>query len=202
MCTAEDQCVNFFILQFLKVSGHDLRSYRIMKPSFLDQRNKQRTCLAYHCDLRIKLFKIRLMNTASDSSKRSDHADSLIACLLCSNLGSCFDHSKYRDIQFILHCIQGKCTCRVAGDHDCLDLLLLQKMNDLSGIADDCILGFTSIRNSRRIAKINDLLRWKISHDLPGYGKTAYSGIKYTDRCISVYFHKSISPVLYVLFAM
>ena len=140
------------------------------------------------------------MNTASYSSKRSDHADSLIACLLCSNLGSCFDHSKYRNIQFILHRIQGKCTCCVAGDHDCLDLLLLQKMNDLSGITNDCILGFTSIRNSRRIAKINDLLRWKISHDLPGNGKTAYSGIKYTDRCISVYFHKSISPVLYVCY--
>ena len=65
----------------------------------------------------------------------------------------------------------------------------LKKMNDLSGVADNRISGFTAVWNSGCITKINNLFRRKITHDLTCHCQATYSGIKHTDRCISIYLH-------------
>ena len=73
--------------------------------------------------------------------------------------------------------------CRIAGNHNRFDMLRHQKADDLSGVADDGVLGFASIRNPRRISKIDDPFFWHLPHDLSGYGQTADAGIENADRC-------------------
>ena len=156
MGTAQDQCVHVFIFKFLKISGCNLCSNRIVKPSFLHQRNKQGTGFADHCDLRIQFFQIRCMDAAVHSSYGADHTHSLILCFRCSNSRSGFYHSQNGNIKFIPHCLKGKSACSIAGDHDCLNLLLHKKMNDLSGIPDNIFSGLPSIGYSGCISKIYD----------------------------------------------
>ena len=156
MGTAQNQCIHIFIFNFLKVAGRDLCSDRIVKPSFFHQRNKQRTGFADHRDLRIQLFQIRCMNAAVNSSYCTDHTYSFVLCLRCSHSGSGLYNAQDRNIKFIPHCLQGKSACRIAGDHNCLDLLLHKKMNDLSGIPDNILSGLSSVGYSGCISKIYD----------------------------------------------
>ena len=129
------------------------------------------------------------MDTASYRAHRSDNAHPFISGFLGSNFGTGLDHSKDRDIQFILHRIQSKCTGCITGHHNGLHLLFLQKMNDLAGITDHRFSGFASIGNSGCVSEIYDFFRWEIAHDLPGYCQSSDTGIKHTHRCVSVYIH-------------
>ena len=98
------------------------------------------------------------MYTTSYCSYSTNNSNPFILSLGCCNLSSWFYYTNDRNIKFISYCIQCKCTCRVTGNDDCLDLLFLQKTNDLPGVPDNCLFRFTSIRHSRRITKIYDFL--------------------------------------------
>ena len=151
MGTAQNQCINIFLLQFLQISRHNFIRYRIMKPSLFHKRHKKRTCLSVHCDLWIKTLKIFRMDSGSDGPHSANNSNLLIPGLRCRNLRS-------RKIKLISHCIQSKCTGCITRDHNRLYLLFLQKADDLAGISDDSLFRFTSIRHSRRISKIYNFL--------------------------------------------
>ena len=139
MCTSEDQGIYLLILQLLQVTGCNLDRNRIMQPSFFYQRYKKRTCLPDHRNLRIQPFQVRFVDATSNRTHSTEHPDSFIFSLFCCHTGTCFNHTKHRYIKLILYSLKRKRTRGVTGDHDCLDILLSQKMNDLTGIADDGI---------------------------------------------------------------
>ena len=189
MRTAENQCIHIFIFQFLQISVCNFYGHRIMQPAFLYQRYKQWAGLTDHRNFRIQFLQISFVNSTANCADRTDHTNSFIDRLFCSNLCSCSNHTKNRYILFMLYRIKRKCTCCVTGDHNCFHLLFFQKMNDLSGVANNRISGFTAVWNSGCITKINNLFRRKITHDLTCHCQATYSGIKHTDRCISIYLH-------------
>ena len=189
MCTSKNQCVDLLILKFLQISSCNLFCDRIMIPSLFHQRYKKRTCFPDHGDLRIQLPEIGSMDTAVYRTYCANDPYSLVPGLLSSHFSTGFDHSENRDIQFILYRIQSKSTGCVTGYNNGFYFLFLQKMNDLAGITDNCLSGLTSIWNPGCISEIYDFFRWEIAHDLPGYCQSSDTGIKHTNRCVSVYIH-------------
>ena len=124
-----------------------------------------------------------------DRRLRTDDADAVIHRGLTGHPGSGLHHTNDGNIQFFLDGFQRIGTGCIAGDHDGLDLLGLKETDDLPRIAGHRLLGFASVRNSGRIAKIYNLLVGKIPHDLADHGQSANAGIKHTDGCFTPVFH-------------
>ena len=129
------------------------------------------------------------MDAAAYGTYRTDDTNTLVSGFLGCHSGTGLDHSQNRNIQLIFHLIQGKSTGRITGYNNGLHLLFLQKMNDLTGVTDNRFFGFASVWNPGCVSEIYDFFRGKIPHDFPGYGQSSDTGIKHTNRCVSVYIH-------------
>ena len=157
-----------------------------MKQPLFYQRHKQGTGLSRNLDIRPQLLDLLGVNTASDGAFRGNDADLAIPRYLHRSSGSCADHANDGNVKFFFYRCQGISACRIAGNHNRFDMLRHQKADDLSGVADDGVLGFASIRNPRRISKIDDPFFWHLPHDLSGYGQAADAGIENADRGILI----------------
>ena len=116
---------------------------------------------------------------------RPHHANLAVPCLLDSCSGSRPYHSDHRYIRLLLHRIERKGACRIAGNHDCLNILRLQEANNLPGEPDNIISGLASIGNSCRISKIHHILHRKLAHDFPRYRQPSHARVKHSyRRCI------------------
>ena len=89
--------------------------------------------------------------------------------------------------------------CQMTDDAAAIVYEEIQKTDVLTGIADNSFFGFASIWNTGCISEVYDFLGRKIPHDLAGNCKPPDTGIKYTNRSISVYFHSSISKLSFMI---
>ena len=133
MGTSQNQCINIFILQFLQITGCHFSGHRILSPAFLYQWYKQRACFANHLSLWLDLMNKIRIQSAGNGSLCGNYTDPVILCCLTRNLGSRFYHANDRNIHFLLHLFQRQCTCCITGYHQCLHILSLKEMNNLSG---------------------------------------------------------------------
>ena len=186
MCTAKHQGVNIALLQNAQIPGSDLICHRIMKPPFLHQRNKQRTGFAEHLNARLHLFHDLRVNTAADGRFRSNDTDTAVSGRFHSRLCPGMDHTNDRNIRLCRHSIQSQSRCRVAGNDNGLHLSGPQETDNLAGITQDRIPGFTSVGDPCGISKINDPLIRQLPHDLSCYRQAAHTGIEYANRRVSV----------------
>ena len=101
-----------------------------LKP-FFHQRNKQRTCLFDHFNIRSHALDDFRVHSALYSRIRSYNSDFLIPGCLYSR--SCArDHNTHdRDIKFISHGIQRQSARRITGNNDRFYLLCFQKAYNL-----------------------------------------------------------------------
>ena len=99
--------------------------------AFLHKWYEERAGLLDHCDVRSHLMDDLRIHPALDCRVRSDHAHLAVLRRLNGSSGSRDDHSHDRDIKLIPHRVQRQRARSIAGDHDRLDLLCLQKTDDL-----------------------------------------------------------------------
>ena len=111
-----------------------------------------------------------------------------------------YDNPHYRDVEFIPHSVKCERARRIARDHDRFDILCLQETDDLLREADDRILRFASVWDSRCIPEIYDIFIRELTGDLSYDRQPTYAGIKHTYRCcIPVLHNNLLSPVTLIL---
>ncbi len=79
--------------------------------------------------------------------------------------------------------------CGVAGDHNRLDTLCLEKVGDLLAETSNGVGTLGSIRHASGVAEIDHALGWELSNDLLGNGESANSRIEHANRRVAHRYH-------------
>ena len=123
-----------------------------------------------------------VVGAAADGRERADHTNAAIACALCRYLRAGLDHIQHRHRGARADRAGRHRRHGVAGHDQQFYLSLQQKVGDLGRILGDGIGRFHTIRNTRRVAKVQDALVRQVLHEGARHGETADPGVKYTDR--------------------
>ena len=202
MRTSQNHSVDVRTSHGFQIILNNFLSHNMILKTFLYQRHKEWACFFYHGHIRRHLMDDLCIHTALHCGVRSHDSHLTVSRRLYGSPCSGYDNAHNRNVKFISDSIKRQRARRIAGDHDGLDILCFQETNNLFRETYDRVLRFASVRNSRRISKINDIFIWELTGNLSCNRQPAHTGIKHTNRCcIPVLHNVLLSPVTWSRFS-
>ena len=178
----EHERVDLRVEHRLEILARDETRRLVIGPSFLDERNEQRTGARRDAHVGIERANRSLVRARLDRAHGADHADVPAARRGDRGARARLDDADHRHVHLLAQHGERVRRGRVARDDDALHALVAQEAGDLAAVPANGVGTLRTVRHARRVAEVDDALVRELANDFVRDRQSADARIEHADR--------------------